>query len=305
MENTQTERDFKGVWIPKHIYLDRELSWTEKILLIEIDSLDKGEGCYASNEYLADFLQVSKGQIVDLRTGLRKKGYLIDRKFDGRRQWISVAKDRFNIKHTEKPVGSIRENVEAPPDYINNIENNSIKSKDLIGVPPVEKPSFKHIETEKEPPHASDPKRYGNGQVDDVITAFKSLKGHEPTDELPRNVAWNVYQRIDTFLKSHPELYSQYKLDYKRFLERYVKWLKEPTQFEWSSKLQTLKTFKLKLPMYFAVVERYLKTQAQFREMEIEQEKRRKAAEAIEPVSPEKIVDLRAQISKLAGSKAL
>jgi len=35
------KRDFKGVWIPKQIYLNNSLSWPEKILLIEIDSLDK------------------------------------------------------------------------------------------------------------------------------------------------------------------------------------------------------------------------------------------------------------------------
>ena len=34
------ERDFKGVWIPKEFYLNRDLSWAEKILLFEIDSLD-------------------------------------------------------------------------------------------------------------------------------------------------------------------------------------------------------------------------------------------------------------------------
>ena len=51
-------RDFKGIWIPRDIYLNDNLSWTEKILLIEIHSLDKGKGCFASARYLADFLMV-------------------------------------------------------------------------------------------------------------------------------------------------------------------------------------------------------------------------------------------------------
>ena len=45
-------RDFKGVWIPKRVFLDERLNAIEKIILIEIDSLDAedSEGCYARNE---------------------------------------------------------------------------------------------------------------------------------------------------------------------------------------------------------------------------------------------------------------
>jgi hypothetical protein len=34
-------RDFKGVWIPKEIWINTDLSIIEKVLLVEIDSLDK------------------------------------------------------------------------------------------------------------------------------------------------------------------------------------------------------------------------------------------------------------------------
>ena len=46
----EQNRDFKGIWIPKEIYLSKELNWTDKILLIEIDSLDTEEHCFAGNE---------------------------------------------------------------------------------------------------------------------------------------------------------------------------------------------------------------------------------------------------------------
>jgi hypothetical protein len=51
-------RDFKGVWIPKDIYLNPELTLVEKILLIEIQSLDNEQGCFAGNKYFADFIGV-------------------------------------------------------------------------------------------------------------------------------------------------------------------------------------------------------------------------------------------------------
>lgn len=54
------ERDFKGVWIPREIWLSNELSLFEKCLLVEIDSLDCGpKHCFKSNESLAEFLGCS------------------------------------------------------------------------------------------------------------------------------------------------------------------------------------------------------------------------------------------------------
>lgn len=90
-------RDFKGVWIPKEIYLHPDLSWTEKILCVEIDSLDQGEGCWASNGHFARFLGIGESQIVKSITKLRKLGLLIDVKFDGRKRYISLNSDLRSI----------------------------------------------------------------------------------------------------------------------------------------------------------------------------------------------------------------
>lgn len=85
-------RAFKGVWIPEILWLDPELSIVEVCLLTEIDSLDQGEGCFAGNEHFAKFLRgrVSPGQVANIISGLRKKGYIVDRKFDGRKRYISL-----------------------------------------------------------------------------------------------------------------------------------------------------------------------------------------------------------------------
>lgn len=69
-------RDFKGVWIPKDIWLDSGIGWSEKLLLVEIESLaDNGE-CFASNRYFGDFFGLSPDRISKLVSNLTYKGYI-------------------------------------------------------------------------------------------------------------------------------------------------------------------------------------------------------------------------------------
>ena len=68
------ERDFKGVWIPKEIWLSPQLSLMEKVLFVEISSLDNARGCYASNQYFADFFGVSSRQIRTYIASLKNNG---------------------------------------------------------------------------------------------------------------------------------------------------------------------------------------------------------------------------------------
>lgn len=71
MENT---RDFKGIWIPKNIWLNKNLTLQEKVFLVEIDSLDNDEkGCFASNQYFADFFGLSKERVRKVIASLIEK----------------------------------------------------------------------------------------------------------------------------------------------------------------------------------------------------------------------------------------
>jgi hypothetical protein len=86
------ERDFKGVWIPKHLWLNPDLSPIEKLFLAEIDSLDNDpkKGCFASNEYFGEFFQISEGRAANIISSLRKRGYIIQVFFDGRNRGIRL-----------------------------------------------------------------------------------------------------------------------------------------------------------------------------------------------------------------------
>lgn len=66
-------RDFKGVWIPKEIWTNSELTIMEKLFLVEIDSLDGKKGCFATNAHFADFFQISKGRCTQIIKSLESK----------------------------------------------------------------------------------------------------------------------------------------------------------------------------------------------------------------------------------------
>jgi len=72
------QRGFKGIWIPSDLWFDKNLkNKNELVLYVEIDSLstDK-QPCYASNKYLADFMDLSPGRVSQLISSLEKKGYI-------------------------------------------------------------------------------------------------------------------------------------------------------------------------------------------------------------------------------------
>jgi hypothetical protein len=84
-------RDFKGVWIPKEIWLNTDLSIIEKVLLVEIDSLDNSDrGCFASNEYLAKFVQLSESRVAHIISDLKKREYIIVVFTDGRNRGFKL-----------------------------------------------------------------------------------------------------------------------------------------------------------------------------------------------------------------------
>ena len=57
-------RNFKGVWIPAELYLDTTLTWTQKIILLEVDSFSKNNlECFVSNEHLSNLIGISESGI--------------------------------------------------------------------------------------------------------------------------------------------------------------------------------------------------------------------------------------------------
>jgi len=122
------KREFEGIWIPKEIWLNKNLNILEKCLLAEIKSLDGKKGCFASNSYFAKFFGVKEQNISKHITKLKKLGYVKQIKFDGRTRFLKVDLMKTLRQDNTNHLSSFNENnVQYNKDY--NI-NNNILSKD-------------------------------------------------------------------------------------------------------------------------------------------------------------------------------
>ena len=96
---------FEGVWTPREIWLDPDMSRTEKTLLAEIESLDKLPlGCFASNDYFAEFFQLSPRQIRRYIARLARRGWI---------EVLLTGRNRRRLRPTAK-LKALRDRVDPP-----------------------------------------------------------------------------------------------------------------------------------------------------------------------------------------------
>ena len=140
------ERNFKGVWIPKEIWESDELTLREKVFLVEIDSLDGDDGCYASNDHFAKFFGLSKNRCSEVINSLNHKGYITirylykDKTKQIEKRIIKIVKTKyFGIRKTDRGIrktdrgirkteGGYSEKCEDNNTLINNTINNTINN---------------------------------------------------------------------------------------------------------------------------------------------------------------------------------
>ena len=121
----EQQRDFKGVWIAKEIWLDRRLNALDKIILAEIDSLDDGvRGCFASNQYIAEFCQCSATKVSTSVSKLIGLGYLETQSFDGRTRILKSRLSNFERQAFKKSEAGFQDLKDINKD--NNKNNNPL-----------------------------------------------------------------------------------------------------------------------------------------------------------------------------------
>ncbi|WP_428400374.1 helix-turn-helix domain-containing protein [Niabella insulamsoli] len=139
----QINRDFKGIWIPKEIWLHPDLATMEKLFLVEINSLDNEDGCFASNDYFSRFFGLSKPRCSQIIQSLKEKGFLtIEYTYEGKE--ITRRTLRLGVKYfkggakyskggIKKTKSGCLENLKDNNTVFNNTDNNTINDKGSAG----------------------------------------------------------------------------------------------------------------------------------------------------------------------------
>jgi len=126
--NENPQYAFKGVWIPKEIWLAEDLTWMEKIFLAEINALDNDNGCYASNKFFSKLFRLSPSRCSEIINSLIKKQYLnasyIKENGQTKQRILHVAYRYIRdsrIGYSENTKGGYSENTKQSNIYIENI----------------------------------------------------------------------------------------------------------------------------------------------------------------------------------------
>lgn len=151
----------RGIMISPVTMAVKELSWNERILIEKVNDLDTDErGCYASNQYLGDFLGVKANTMANMLSELTRKGYLIRVFFDGRnRGYRSALHSEPSLKNDSSPEPSPKNDglMEEPslksdtsmeePSQINDGCDNNLHEKVMVE----SEPSLKNDGSTHEP----------------------------------------------------------------------------------------------------------------------------------------------------------
>lgn len=99
------QREFLGIWVPKEIWLAKDLTIFEKVIYSEICSLDGENGCSKNNEYFMEFTGASQWTVSCAMTNLKNKGLIRQVYFDGRNRVLKAVKPEikgFNNNETSE-----------------------------------------------------------------------------------------------------------------------------------------------------------------------------------------------------------
>ena len=122
-------KEFKGIWIPYEVLVDKNLNDKEKIIYSMILYLSKENDCTMSNTYISKLLNICNVQASRIINSLKKKGYIkIEIVYKQNSKEIALRKiipiNKYVNTHKQISDEPINKNVK---DIINN---NKIYNKD-------------------------------------------------------------------------------------------------------------------------------------------------------------------------------
>lgn len=160
IDDSQLKEESKGVWIPRCVWDNENLTLQEKALLVKVESFKE---CFASNEYLASFINVSVSRVKQVIKSLEEKGFVyraVERKGAVvAKRVISVNRYLFygvepgpencpNSDIGQEAVPSKDRKLSYPRAGscpYNSKANNKANSKDIVGKPDIAEKVIQHL----------------------------------------------------------------------------------------------------------------------------------------------------------------
>lgn len=231
------ERQFKGIWIPKEIWLTSELSLQEKVILVEIESLeDEERGCFASNNYFAKFFNLTPSRVSQIINLLVEKNYLeVDYVKKGKQIVNRIIRIKrppypevFNLlnRGIKYPKGGDLENCEENNISSNNILKENNISKDILK----EIVDYLNLKTHKSYKwNSKDTQKHINARLNDGFTIddFKKVIDNKSSKWLDSDM--EQYLRPSTLFGSKFESYLNEKTNNQP---------KKETEEEWFERME-------------------------------------------------------------------
>ncbi len=113
MQDT-TSNNLEGIWIDIEILRDQNLSLQEKFVLAIIKGLDKGKGCYASNRYFADLLNVTSKRASDIIRSLITKEYVVSEIENFYKRTLRIVVPAESVEENQEEEETKKEEVTEP-----------------------------------------------------------------------------------------------------------------------------------------------------------------------------------------------
>ncbi len=227
-----TQKEFTGVWLPKEVIEDQELSPLEKMIYAEIACF---EVCYMKNEQFADRYGKADRTISRIISKLKDKGYIVEDVFNGRMRGLMVVRDFRKKRKTvhdivtpmsrqtrQKCLGRVDKNVYAATTKMSTKDNNIDNKEDnntLCKTKFCEKSKAKAIKkTKKKEPNQTNlilekfkevnpnyqqlfPNKTQRSAVDRMLKRFGFEKLARTIEHLPKIISQKYAPRITTPLQ--------------------------------------------------------------------------------------------------------
>ena len=95
-KNLDDRYSFKGVFVPKEIWVSKQLRAMEKLIFIEIYALDRDFGCVADNSHFAEMFGIKDRMVRGWIKSLKDKGL------------VSVEINKANDTRTIRVIGKFK-----------------------------------------------------------------------------------------------------------------------------------------------------------------------------------------------------